>query len=49
MQVDSPQLLDQYLSLLPAAEREYVAEGASEAVKKERLLARTLVRSVLKR
>lgn len=49
MQVESPPLLEQYLDLLSAAEREYVAEGASEAVKKERLLARTLVRSVLKR
>lgn len=48
-EVESPRLLEQYLDLLPPAEKEYVAEGASEAVKKERLLARTLVRSVLKR
>jgi len=49
VQVASPGLLEQYLGLLPPTEREYVGEGASEAVRKERLLARTLVRSVLKR
>ena len=47
MQVHSGKLLDQYYKMLPDVERQYVREGANDKVRKERLLARTLVRAVL--
>ena len=49
LQVQSSKLLDQYFFGLPEFEQKYVKEGANKAVMKERLLARTLVRSVLTR
>lgn len=47
MQVYSGKLLDQYYKMLPDSEKQYVREGANDRVRKERLLARTLVRAVL--
>lgn len=49
MQVADPGLLKSYMQLLTEQEQAYVNEGSSEAVQKERLLARTLQRTTLAR
>ena len=49
MQVTDPGLLQRYMQLLSKQEQTYVSEGSSEAVQKERLLARTLQRTTLAR
>lgn len=49
MQVADPGLLQSYMQLLTKQEQAYVNEGSSEAVQKERLLARTLQRTTLAR
>lgn len=49
LQVQSETLQEQYMRILPAEERKYVLEGANPRVRKERLLARTLVRVTLAR
>ncbi|KAL3139024.1 hypothetical protein ABBQ32_005825 [Trebouxia sp. C0010 RCD-2024] len=47
--VADPGLLQRYMQLLTKQEQAYVREGSSEAVQKERLLARTLQRTTLAR
>lgn len=49
VQVADPGLLQRYMQLLTKQEQAYVSEGSSEAVRKERLLARTLQRTTLAR
>lgn len=49
VQVADPSLLQRYMQLLTKQEQAYVREGSSEAVQKERLLARTLQRTTLAR
>ena len=49
VQVADPGLLERYMQLLTKQEQAYVSEGSSEAVRKERLLARTLQRTTLAR
>ena len=49
VQVTDPGLLQRYMQLLTSQEQAYVREGSSEAVQKERLLARTLQRTTLAR
>lgn len=49
LQVQDGNLTKQYLQLLPPAEQQYVSEAASAEIQKERLLARTLQRTVLAR
>ena len=49
LQVTSSSLLTAYEELLSPEERAHVLAGASAAVRKERLLARVLVRTTLSR
>lgn len=49
IQVQKGKLAEQYLQLLTPAEQQHVSEGASAEVQNERLLARTLQRTVLAR
>lgn len=48
-QVQSSALQEQYMQLLPPVEQDYVSQGANAEIRKERLLARTLVRVILAR
>lgn len=49
LQASDVSLLGRYMQLLTPEEQSYVREGSSDAVQKERLLARTLQRTVLAR
>lgn len=49
MQASDVGLLNRYMQLLTPEEQSYVREGSSEAVQRERLLARTLQRTTLAR
>ena len=49
MQASDVGLLNRYMELLTPGEQSYVREGSSEAVQRERLLARTLQRTTLAR
>jgi len=49
LQASDVSLLGRYMQLLTPEEQSYVQEGSSDAMQKERLLARTLQRIVLAR